>query len=413
MFAQRGQDSDRAVARALTTHHSRATARALRPFRAALAAVAVTATALVALTAALGGTAASAATVAPAHPAHVVRAQLPGHDAAGRLPAAGVTWNQLSLINGWQSSQSDYNSGDPAWAVKNGMVYLSGSMKGGSTNQFATLPPAARPAHVLYITVYTYNGTSGFLIILPNGTMDVGAPFSNEATYTSLAGVSFPAATTAAATLSLLNGWQSANAAQGGTGDPAYTVSGGAVHLSGSLQQPSGTNTEFTVLPKAARPAHVLWITVYTNQGTVGTLEIAPNGDAYAYSANAQVYTSLAGISYPTATVSQHPLALLNGWKSQPNSMAGTGTPSYAVTGGVVYLSGSIYQSTGSNDEFAVLPVGARPVHTLYLKVFNTYTVVGVVQIDPNGQMTAWDYNAGIQAQLDTSLSALSYPVGS
>jgi hypothetical protein len=413
MFAQQGQDNDRAVARALTTHHSRATARALRPLRAALAAVAVTATALVALTAALGGTAASAATVTPAHPAHVVRAQLPGHDAAGRLPASGVTWNQLSLVNGWQSSQGQYDTGNPAWAVKNGMVYLSGSINGGSTYQFATLPPAARPAHALYLTVYTNNGTNGYLIIYPDGTIEVGSsPFSNAAAYTSLAGVSFPAAATAAATLSLLNGWQSANPAQS-TGDPAYTVSGGVVHLSGSLQQPSGTNTEFAVLPKAARPAHVLWITVYTYQGTVGTLEIAPNGNAYAYSANAQAYTSLAGISYPTATVAQHPLALLNGWKSQPNIMAGTGTPSYAVTGGVVYLSGSIYQATGNNREFAVLPVGARPMHTLYLKVFNTYTVVGVVQIDPNGHMTAWDYNAGTQAQLDTSLSALAYPVGS
>jgi hypothetical protein len=409
MFAQQGQDTDRAVARALTTHHSRATARALRPFRAVLGAVAVTATALVAVTAAAGGTAASAA-VASAHPAHLVRAQLPGHDAAATL--TGVTWNPLSLVNGWQSSESAYHSGDPAWAVKNGMVYLSGSMNGGNNFQFATLPAAARPAHILYITVYTYNGSNGYLVIYPDGTMEVSStPISNAVTFTSLAGVSFPAATTAATPLSLLNGWQSANTAQG-TGDPAYAVSGGVVHLSGSVQQPSGTSAEFAVLPTAARPAHQVWLTVYSNDGTHTILQVLPNGEVGAWTGGAQAYTSLAGVSYPAAAVSQHKLTLLNGWQPQPRT-SDTGTPSYEVTGGVVYLSGSMHQPTGSNKQFAVLPVGARPVHSLYLKVFNANTVVGVVQIDPNGHMSAWDANAGTAAHIDTSLDGISYPVNS
>src|SRR5215471_16929999 len=81
MSAQQGQDEARAVARALTTHHSRATARAFRSLRAVLATAAVAATALAALTAAAAGTAASAATM-----------QAP-------TVLAGLTWHPLTLLN--------------------------------------------------------------------------------------------------------------------------------------------------------------------------------------------------------------------------------------------------------------------------------------------------------------------------
>src|SRR5215467_9438059 len=98
MFAQQGQDEDRAAARALTTSHSRATARAFRPLQAVLVTAAVAATALVALTAATAGTAASAATER-----HVTM-------------LTGLTWHPLTLLNGWQSAQSLYSTGDPAYA---------------------------------------------------------------------------------------------------------------------------------------------------------------------------------------------------------------------------------------------------------------------------------------------------------
>jgi len=39
---------------------------------------------------------------------------------------AGTTWHKLNLINGRKSGQGKFGTGDPAYAVKNGIVYLSG-----------------------------------------------------------------------------------------------------------------------------------------------------------------------------------------------------------------------------------------------------------------------------------------------
>jgi hypothetical protein len=100
-------------------------------------------------------------------------------------------------------------------------------------------------------------------------------PLIGAKDYTSLAGVSFPAATTAGHKLSLLNGLQSSQPGFG-TGAPAYTVIGGMVHLAGALHQTTGTNDEFAVLPAAARPARVLYLTVYTFEGSPGYCRSSP-----------------------------------------------------------------------------------------------------------------------------------------
>ena len=392
MFAQQGQDEDRAVARALTTHHSRATARALRPIRAVLAATAVAATALVALTATTAGTAASAATVQPPK------------------VLTGLTWHPLTLINGWQSEQGTDNSGDPSWAVKNGIVYLSGSMHqpgGGVNNEPAMLPVAARPAHKQYIAVYTQGGVTGTLEIWPTGQMYIGT--SNAQAYTSLAGLSFPAATTAVHTLGLLNGWTPGTLSNG---DPAYTVTGGVVHLTGAVHQPiSGTNDEFAVLPATARPAHTLYLNVSTLANTTGVLKIFPDGVMQAYQGYAQGLTSLGGVSFPAATTATQPLSLLNGWQSS-QSAYGTGDPAYTVTGAVVYLSGSMKQPSSGSTEFAVLPAVARPTHNLWITTYTYNGAAGALEIMPSGVMTAFNYTCSA-AQSYTSLAAISYPVGS
>jgi hypothetical protein len=105
--------------------------------------------------------------------------------------------------------------------------------------------------------------------------------------------------------LALDHGWQSGEPSHD-TGDPSYWVSGGVVHLSGSMLQPSGTSQLFAVLPKADRPAHYLYlkVMVYTpdNSAHAGTVQIDPDGAMYAYSpiaGDAQKYTSLAGVSFP------------------------------------------------------------------------------------------------------------------
>jgi hypothetical protein len=229
-----------------------------------------------------------------------------GADATGFTSLAGVSYparstpqKKLTLINGWKSSQSAWNSGDPSYTVKGGVVYLSGSLHqpSGTSDHFALLPKAARPARAEYINVYTDLGTYGTVWIGQNG---IAEAYSGSATgFTSLAGISYPAATASQHNLTLLNGWHPEQKAFN-TGDPAYRVSGGVVYLSGSLATP-GTIAEFAVLPPGARPAHILYIKVYADGSSVGTLRIYPNGDMSAYNLSASVnqFTSLATISFP------------------------------------------------------------------------------------------------------------------
>lgn len=121
-----------------------------------------------------------------------------------------------------------------------------------------------------------------------------------------------PVATHAAATtgvswtsLSLINGWVSENSVYG-TGNPKVSEQNGIVYLSGSLAQPSPGNAEFAILPKSFRPTHNMYITVYTNGSTTGTLYVSAGGILEAYSGTAcgsgdtsQCFTSLATVSFP------------------------------------------------------------------------------------------------------------------
>jgi len=129
------------------------------------------------------------------------------HLSAGNSPAAsqtstaaGVSWTSLGLINGWVSENGTYGTGNPKVAQQNGIVYLSGSLAqpGGTNSNFATLPTADRPAHNMYITVYTNGDTSGTVYIGADGRMEAYSGTScsgleNTAQcFTSLATVSFP-----------------------------------------------------------------------------------------------------------------------------------------------------------------------------------------------------------------------------
>src|SRR5262249_29865856 len=204
---------------------------------------------------------------------------------------------QLSLINGWVSGPSQsLGEGTPAWAVRNGVVYLDGSVvqTSGTNSEFAVLPPAARPSHDLYMPVEVQGqGTHGWILIDPSGAMYVtGVPSSSARGWTGLAGISYPAQAMAISTLPLANAWQSSDS-QWSTGDLSYSVSSGMVYLSGSLRQPpgAGDNQLFGVLPPAARPAHPMYLSVYTFAGAIGELEIDTNGDMLAYEGGAQLYT--------------------------------------------------------------------------------------------------------------------------
>src|SRR5215470_10602801 len=97
--------------------------------------------------------------------------------AVSNTAAAGVTWTPLVLQNAWVSSNASFASGNPRVVLRRNIVYLSGSLHqttpGSAT--FAFLPARYRPTHNMWITVYTFGGTSGTLYIGKDGTMEAYA----------------------------------------------------------------------------------------------------------------------------------------------------------------------------------------------------------------------------------------------
>lgn len=353
---------------------------------------------------------------------------------------ASCSWQPLSLINGWRSEQSVYDSGNPSYCVtSDGTVYLSGSLAqpGGGSDEVAVLPAAAAPASNVYLSVYTFGGTTGVLYISTSGEILAysGASGGGDTAFTSLAGISFPGTTVAQQPLPLLNGWQSAQS-EYGTGNPSYSVtSDQVVHLSGSLngsQITPGLNGEpgisanspekFAVLPSGAVPAACSSTETYTYGGVHGVLAFEPSGelDAYAtgqgiYNTPSAEYTSLASISFPEASwaPSTQALTLNAGWSASIDSGCANSDfvgPGYTLIDGVVYLSGDMISSGSPNGTFATLPQAARPTHTLYLTLNEGPADPASLEIDPNGNMTV--FASGAVSGVN-SLTGLSYQVSS
>jgi hypothetical protein len=134
-------------------------------------------------------------------PIHTLQAA-DNQGAADNAPSnltAGVSWTSLVLQNAWASSNSSFASGNPKVALQSNVVYLSGSLHQSTPGSpvFAFLPSTFRPEHNMWITVYTYGGTSGTLYIGKDGTMEAvasGACGSGNTAqcFTSLATVSYP-----------------------------------------------------------------------------------------------------------------------------------------------------------------------------------------------------------------------------
>jgi hypothetical protein len=301
------------------------------------------------------------ATAGPASAARATAGQVSASATASSAPA--FTWHSLPLTGGWKSaSKSNLVTGTPGWALVNGTVYLRGAItqQSGSNDSytFATLPAAARPAHNLYINVYTSNEVAGIVYIGANGIMEAYA--GNYNLFTSLAAISYPAAAVKESKLSLQNGWTSSQSVYG-TGDPSYVVRGGVVYLSGSAHNAASKPSHvLAVLPSAARPKHLLYIQAYTYGGGSGTgwLEVLPTGQVEAFGSSAAAYTSLAGVSFPAASAVWRKLTL-SGWTSGATKFH-TAAPSYAIIGGVVYLDGSLYGPSAANGLWAFLPAGVK-----------------------------------------------------
>ncbi len=242
---------------------------------------------------------------------------------------------------------------------------------------------------------------SAALLTLLGGSAAIAAPTAGHG----------PHAATAAAALTwhpfpLLNGWQSASKKLLVTGKPAWAYRNGVVYFRGAIEQPNASASDtFAKLPKYARPAHTLYITVYTNGDALGILYVGNGGTVEAFGGNAVTFTSLAAVSYPTAAVKSQTLTLKGGWTSS-QSAYGTGNPSYAISGGVVYLSGSMHTG-GSSQLAAVLPAAARPAHRMVILVYTFQGVApGALEIMPTGKVYVFGSHAGGY----TSLANISYP---
>ena len=93
------------------------------------------------------------------------------------------------------------------------------------------------------------------------------------------------------------------------------------------------------------------------SQGPIHTMRVAHSQGAHS------------AASSLTTGVTWQSLVLQNAWTSS-NAAYGTGNPKVALQGNVVYLSGSMHQSTPGSAIFAFLPSTYRPTHNLYITVY-------------------------------------------
>ena len=324
----------------------------------------------------------------------------------------GLTWHPLILLNGWASAGAQYGTGDPAWAIKDGIVYLSGSLTqpGGtpaSNPEVAMLPKAATPKVSIYTLAYTLEGDRGFVGVNTLGGLYAESNNSDAQQFTSLAGISYPAATATRTLLPLVGGWQG-QLTTTGYESPAWTLTAGTVRLTGPLT--SGTAPEFSVLPAFVRPAHTAYFPV-VNAGAWGAVIVKPDGTMQATGPGALTWTELAAVNFTTASTPVTPLSLLNGWQSAQGQW-GTGDPGYTVTGGIVHLSGSLTQPAAGTVEFATLPPNAWPSHYLYITTYAFDGAIGTVEITPDGAMYASSPDL-TDSEKYTSLAGITFPAGS
>jgi hypothetical protein len=99
------------------------------------------------------------------------------------------------------------------------------------------------------------------------------------------------------------------------------------------------------------------------------------------------------------AALTWHRLHLTHSW--QP--VHGLGFPSYAVRGDIVYLRGALHG--GGSIDFAALPPGARPAHSLLLPIYSNGTIASGLFIGNQGLMQTFDPSAQV-----SSLAGVSFP---
>ena len=110
-----------------------------------------------------------------------------------------LTWNTMTLQNGWASTNSLYSTSPPSYAIDQfGIVHLRGGIASGTGELVTQLPAGYRPAYNIYEVDYGYQGNRSEAIDIDTTgkvfVWDVGNPgaITNAASYTGLDGITFP-----------------------------------------------------------------------------------------------------------------------------------------------------------------------------------------------------------------------------
>jgi hypothetical protein len=124
-------------------------------------------------------------------------------------------------------------------------------------------------------------------------------------------------------------------------------------------------------------------------------------------------YAASTVTSQATAKVSWHRLTLRGSWKPAAAGFR-VGRPEYAVSNGVVYLTGvaaRANQTLSIPATVGTLPRGARPTHNLWFTAFN-YAAANEswIEVATNGNVIVGG-NGGDE-NFFTSLAGISFPLG-
>jgi hypothetical protein len=313
------------------------------------------------------------------------------------------------LPNGWVNHP--YGTDDAKAALNQNTVHLRGAVQAGSSADLFQLPSTMRPSGNVFIPITLCDAAKGRLYVNTQGWVQVqeeGAEFWRAQCFTSLDGASFAINSTGATPLTFLPGWTNTPY---NTRAPAVRVVDGVVRFQGAVSGNGTSSSPFNV-PSGFRPfGRTVYLPVDLCNAAKGRISIDVDGNVlispYGSFGDAQCFTSLEGLAYPTNAGSA--LALLNGWTNADPSMH-TNSPTVINVGGIVRLGGAM-KTTGTNAVAFRLPANMRPATAVYATVSLSLGMEGRLLIQPDGYVQV-QVPAGQTfgfAQAFTSLEGVSF----
>jgi hypothetical protein len=323
--------------------------------------------------------------------------------ALGAVAAPGVTFTNLTLLNGWGTSP--FGSATPAVADISGVVYFKGaiSTSSSSTNNVAfVMPPGFRPSKYVNVPVDMCDATMGELNIAPTGvTQVISAGANSDATcFTSLDGASFALSAKSFTALKLNPGWTEFGSL---FRKAAVRLLGGVVHFEGEIRTAGTKQVAFT-LPAGLRPSRNVNVLINVCTGSIGRLHITPKGVVTVRSEEGvwavQCGTSLDGATFVLSSKSLTALKLKTGWI---NAAWGTAKAAVRSISGIVRFTGAI-RTAGTSASPFILPTGFRPANVVYIPVDLCNGGNGRLDIQPDGAVTVQAESSFAEVQCLTSL---------